>query len=167
MKHRIWKRLWIFLALILCMALPAGCTQTAMPQDQNARAVSAGQNDTEQTADLREDGTYTSKDEVALYIHIYQKLPGNYITKKEARSLGWEGGSLEPYAPGKSIGGDIFGNYEEQLPRKKGRSYRECDIDAQGKKRGAKRIVYSDDGLIYYTDDHYETFTLLYGDAEE
>ena len=115
--------------------------------------------------EISEEGFYTKKDEVALYIHTYGHLPDNYITKKEAQSLGWDGGKLEPYAPGKSIGGDYFGNYEEQLPKKKGRKYFECDIDTQGKKsRGAKRIVYSNDGLIYYTGDHYETFELLYGE---
>ena len=114
---------------------------------------------------IDENGTYTSRDDVALYINTYGKLPSNFITKKEAKKLGWEGGSLEEYAPGKSIGGDYFGNYEELLPEKKGREYHECDIDTKGKKkRGAKRIIYSNDGLIYYTDDHYKTFTLLYGE---
>ena len=114
---------------------------------------------------IDENGTYTAKDDVALYIHTYGKLPKNFITKKEAEKLGWEGGSLEKYAPGKCIGGSRFGNYEGLLPEKKGRVYTECDIDTLGKKsRGAKRIVFSNDGLIYYTDDHYETFTLLYGE---
>lgn len=114
---------------------------------------------------LPEDGEYTSKDDVALYIHTYGKLPGNFITKKEAQKLGWPGGSLESYAPGKSIGGDNFGNYEGLLPKKKGRKYYECDIDTKGKsKRGAKRIIFSNDGLVYYTKDHYESFELLYGD---
>ena len=112
---------------------------------------------------LDRDGSYTSKEDVALYIHLYGKLPNNFITKDEARKLGWEGGSLEPYAPGKCIGGDRFGNYEELLPE--GRTYTECDIDTLGAdSRGAKRIVFSSDGLIYYTDDHYESFTLLYGE---
>ncbi len=120
---------------------------------------------TSEEAKVKEDGEYSSKDEVALYIHLYGHLPSNYITKKEARALGWSGGSLEPYAPGKAIGGDKFGNYEGNLPEKKGLTYHECDIDTVGKKsRGAKRIVFSDDGHIYYTEDHYETFTLLYGD---
>lgn len=119
-------------------------------------------NDSGETID--EDGEYTSKEDVALYIYTFEKLPSNFITKKEAKKLGWEGGKLEPYAPGKSIGGDRFGNYEGTLPEKKGRTYKECDIDTLGKKRGAKRIVYSSDGLIYYTEDHYETFELLYGE---
>ena len=110
-----------------------------------------------------EDGAYTTKDDVALYINQYGHLPDNFITKKEAQSLGWQGGSLEHYAPGKSIGGSHFGNYEGILPEAKGRSYTECDIDTMGaSSRGAKRIVFSNDGLIYYTDDHYESFTLLY-----
>lgn len=113
---------------------------------------------------LDEDGQYYSKDDVALYIYTYGHLPDNYITKKEAQKLGWEGGKLEPYAPGKAIGGDHFGNYEGLLPTKKGRKYTECDIDTKGKKRGAKRIIFSNDGLIYYTDDHYESFELLYGE---
>lgn len=113
---------------------------------------------------LDRNGSYTSRDDVALYIHQYGKLPGNFITKAEAQKLGWSGGSLEKYAPGKSIGGDRFGNYEGKLPKKSGRTYTECDIDPRGASaRGAKRIVFSNDGLIYYTDDHYNTFTLLYG----
>lgn len=114
---------------------------------------------------LEEDGSYTSKEDVALYIHLYGHLPSNFITKKEAERLGWPGGSLEPYAPGKCIGGSRFGNYEGLLPEKDGRTYTECDIDTLGaEKRGAKRIVFSNDGLIYYTEDHYETFELLYGE---
>ena len=118
----------------------------------------------EQTA-IDEDGEYTSKEDVALYIHTYGKLPKNFIKKIEAKKLGWEGGSLEPYAPGRSIGGDRFGNYEGLLPEAEGRRYTECDIDTMGKSsRGAKRIVFSNDGLIYYTGDHYKSFELLYGE---
>ena len=114
---------------------------------------------------LDRNGSYTSRDDVALYIHQYGKLPGNFITKAEAQKLGWSGGSLEKYAPGKSIGGDRFGNYEGKLPKKSGRTYTECDIDTLGAgSRGAKRIVFSNDGLIYYTGDHYESFELLYGE---
>jgi len=119
-------------------------------------------------AGLTEDGAYTSKEDVAGYLYLYGHLPSNFITKKEAEKLGWEGGSLEPYAPGMCIGGNRFGNYEGILPEKKGRSYTECDIDTLGAdKRGAKRIVFSNDGLIYYTEDHYNTFELLYGEPEE
>lgn len=114
---------------------------------------------------LDEDGTYTAKDDVALYIHTYGHLPHNFITKKQAQALGWQGGSLEPYAPDKCIGGSHFGNYEGILPEAPGREYTECDINTLGaKSRGAQRIVFSNDGLIYYTDDHYETFELLYGE---
>jgi hypothetical protein len=110
-------------------------------------------------------GSYTTKEDVALYIHLYGELPVNFITKEDARDLGWEGGGLEKYAPGMCIGGDRFGNYEGILPNAPGRKWTECDIDTLGaKSRGAKRIVFSNDGLIYYTDDHYETFELLYGE---
>ncbi|MDD6044820.1 MAG: ribonuclease domain-containing protein [Clostridia bacterium] len=112
---------------------------------------------------IDENGSYTSKEDVALYIHTYGHLPSNFITKSEARELGWDGGSVEDYAPGCSIGGDRFGNYEGILPE--GKKYTECDIDTLGRSsRGARRIVFSNDGCIYYTDDHYETFELLYGE---
>ena len=74
----------------------------------------------EESEKIAEDGSYTSKEDVALYIHTYGKLPQNFITKDEARSLGWEGGGLEEYAPGKCIGGDFFGNYEGLLPKRTG-----------------------------------------------
>ena len=114
--------------------------------------------------EIEEDGTYISKDEVALYLHIYGYLPDNYITKKEAQDLGWDSkkGNLGVVAPGKSIGGDYFGNYEGMLPEKKGRKYYECDLDYEGGYRGAKRLIYSNDGLIFNTEDHYKTFEQLY-----
>lgn len=139
------------------------------PTDEEPAAVQTEPEEeaSQEPALLDENGSYTSKDDVALYIHQYGHLPSNFITKKDAEALGWQGGSLEPYAPGKSIGGSRFGNYEGLLPKAQGRTYTECDIDTQGaKSRGAKRIVFSNDGLIYYTDDHYESFTLLYGEVD-
>ncbi len=113
-----------------------------------------------------EEGWYTSKEEVALYIHLYNCLPDNYVTKKEAEEAGWSGGNVERYTgEGTAIGGSRFGNREGLLPKEQGRVYTECDIDTVGENsRGAKRIVFSNDGLIYYTDDHYESFELLYGE---
>ena len=117
---------------------------------------------------ITEDGLYTSKDDVAKYIYKYKKLPSNYITKKQARKLGWSSGvDLNKIAPGKSIGGDIFNNYEKKLPIIKHRKYYECDIDYKNGNRNSKRIIYADDfdediGFIYWTEDHYETFERLY-----
>ena len=130
---------------------------TGPEQGTSGNEDSAGQ---EQAPLIDEDGSYTTKEDVALYIHTYGKLPHNFMTKKEAQKLGWSGGSLEPYAPGMCIGGNYFGNYEGLLPDG---NYKECDIDTLGKKsRGSKRIIYSDDGRIYYTGDHYKTFEQLY-----
>ena len=138
--------------------------EPAQASDQETAAEEPAEAAAETPA-IDEDGVYTTKDDVALYLHTYGHLPSNFITKKEAEKLGWSGGSLETYAPGKCIGGSHFGNYEGMLPEKDGRSYTECDIDTLGAdKRGAKRIVFSNDGLIYYTEDHYETFELLYGE---
>ncbi|MCI8814233.1 MAG: ribonuclease [Lachnospiraceae bacterium] len=157
------KRIYILIACILVLVLTA-CG--SMPSVDLEKASSAAEKTL--SNDLKEDGTYDSKEDVALYLHLYGCLPSNFITKQEAQKLGWQGGSLEPYAPGKCIGGSHFGNYEGLLPEKKGRSYQECDIDTLGaSSRGAKRIVYSSDGLIYYTEDHYASFTLLYGEETD
>ena len=103
---------------------------------------------------------YSDKEHVAAYLREFGELPPNYITKKDAQALGWVSslGNLWDVAPGKSIGGDRFGNYEGQLPDAKGRKYFECDIDYEGGRRNAKRIIFSNDGLIFYTEDHYSTF---------
>ena len=158
------------LALLLVLSVLSGCggaapdvpSCTAVPA---ADAVSLGESDKSSPAALDEGGEYTSAEDVALYLHLYAHLPQNFITKKDARALGWNGGGLDDYADGKCIGGDRFGNYEGLLPDAPGREYHECDIDTlHAASRGAKRIVYSNDGLIYYTEDHYESFILLYGE---
>ena len=106
---------------------------------------------------------YYDLEHVVLYLEVYSELPPNYITKEEARSLGWEGGSVEKYREGAAIGGDRFGNREGLLPEKKGRSYTECDIDTDGySSRGSRRLVFSSDGLYFYTSDHYETFKEIF-----
>lgn len=117
-----------------------------------------------QAAAPDENGSYTTVEDVCAYLLAYGRLPANFITKKEAQALGWSGGSLEAVAPGKCIGGDRFGNREGLLPAAKGRTWTECDINTLGAaSRGAERLVFSNDGLIYYTRDHYESFQLLAG----
>ena len=164
---------WL-LALVMLFSL-VGCgtgapvqDETNLPQQEQQDVQNAPSEDADmpdETAQIDEDGAYTTKDDVALYIHTYGHLPDNFITKKDAQALGWPGGSLEPYAPGKCIGGSRFGNYEGLLSEADGRTYTECDIDTLGAdSRGAKRIVFSNDGLIYYTEDHYKSFELLYGE---
>lgn len=131
----------------------------ALPKDEDAPEAVAQSPPTA----AEEDGHYTAKEDVALYLMLYGHLPENFITKSDALALGWDSreGNLWDVAPGMSIGGDVFGNREGLLPRTKGRTYYECDIDYQGGYRNAKRIVFSNDGLIYYTEDHYETFECL------
>lgn len=116
-------------------------------------------------AGLDEDGSYTSAEDLCAYLQQFGHLPPNFITKKEAEALGWDGGSLERVAPGKCIGGDRFGNREGLLPSAKGRNWTECDVNTLGaRSRGAERLVFSNDGLIYYTGDHYESFQLMAGE---
>lgn len=120
-------------------------------------------NQTENQANVSEDGKYSDKDRVAAYLKAYKKLPSNYLTKKEAMKKGWVAskGNLWKVTDEMSIGGDRFGNYEKKLPEKKGRQYFEADIDYRGGSRNAKRLIYSNDGLIFYTQDHYKTFEQL------
>lgn len=159
LRSRLRALLPVLLVLLLvsgCGSAPASAPGKPVGGDSVAASTAA---DAEQSMPA-EDGAYTSKDEVALYLYTYHHLPSNFITKKEARKLGWEGGPLQDFAPGKSIGGDHFGNYEGVLPEDA--DYHECDIDTNGGSRGAKRIVWSGDWNIYYTDDHYGHFTQLY-----
>lgn len=145
-------------------ALASTAAEETRAAKKSATATRASERGTEAGAGIREDGSYTSRDEVALYLHTYGKLPKNFISKKDAEEQGFrfgEGDFGEAF-PGMSVGGSRFGNYEGQLPEKAGRRYYECDIDYQGGRRNAKRLVYSNDGLIFYTDDHYKSFTQLY-----
>jgi len=113
---------------------------------------------------VEESGRYTAPEEVAAYLHLYGELPENFITKRKATDLGWESnkGNLWDVTDEMSIGGDSFGNREGRLPEQDGRRWYECDVNYEGGYRGAERLVYSNDGLIFYTDDHYETFVQFY-----
>ena len=155
MKNRVFAAL---LSLLLMLAL-APAALAAITVDAADYAV-------------EEDGWYDSMEEVAIYLTFFEELPGNYLTKKEAQALGWESrkGNLWDVADGCSVGGDRFGNYEALLPEAKGRKWTECDIDFDGSYRGAERIVFSNDGLIYYTGDHYESFEeieVVWSDTED
>ena len=159
------KRLFS-LFLILAMLLSCfgcGMNGTILPDTPLETTVQTQPSETE--ALLDEDGSYDTKEDVALYILQYGKLPQNFITKDDAKAQGWRGGALSNTLPGKCIGGDLFQNREGLLPKKEGRQYYECDIGTLStSSRGALRIVFSNDGLIYYTADHYESFELLYGE---
>lgn len=154
---------------------PGETEQTAIGgEDKSAEGV-GGETASEEAKDaddaalpeedsLSEDGSYTSKEDVALYLHTYGHLPDNFIRKNDAKQLGWDNsqGNLAKVAPGKSIGGDRFGNYEGLLPEEDGRKWTECDIGYEEGYRNGERIVFSNDGLIYYTGDHYKSFERLY-----
>jgi len=148
---------------------PAEAQLSAVSTKASGEAVTdTGTAETGEKTEVEEGESYTDKEHVALYLHTYGKLPSNFITKTKAKKEGWdpEKGNLQEVLPGMSIGGGGFQNEEKRLPEKEGRTYKECDIDYRGGPRGEKRIVYSNDGLIYYTGDHYQTFELLYGEEE-
>lgn len=113
---------------------------------------------TRESEGISEDGYYYDLESVVRYYDRFGTLPDNYITKIEARKLGWEGGRIDDYMEGAAIGGDRFGNYEKSLPQTAGTKYIECDIDTKNRSRGSKRLVISNTGRYYYTADHYETF---------
>lgn len=109
-------------------------------------------------------GEYSDPYEVALYLHCFEELPPNYITKNAARKLGWDSrdGNLWKVAYGSSIGGDTFGNREGLLPNARGRQWYECDVNYSGGYRGSERLLFSSDGMICYSDDHYKSYTEFY-----
>lgn len=149
-------------AIVALAATPSTARRGETPPPADATSATTATHDATNTPArpaIDRWGVYYSRDDVALFVHTYGTLPTNFITKAQARALGWQGGPLEPYAPGKSIGGDHYGNYEGVLPRG---SYRECDIDTLRRPRGAKRLVFSKDRRIYYSEDHYRTFQRLY-----
>lgn len=149
------KRLVKYIPLAATILVSAFCF--AFGNANGGRILELPQERIEQ---VRKDGEYNSWSDVAAYISKYNgELPRNFITKAQARAMGWSGGHLEPFAPGKSIGGDRFGNYERRLPALKKDFYKECDIDTKGRSRGTKRLVFMSNGQrIYYTEDHYATF---------
>ncbi|MCH5272329.1 MAG: ribonuclease [Lachnospiraceae bacterium] len=167
MKKR--RVLGIFLVLLMLIMAACGVYEDAAPENpQGYESEEQGQSP--ENGEFREDVTndklpvygeyYYDLTNVVLYLEVYDELPPNYITKSEARQLGWEGGSVEKYREGAAIGGDSFGNREGLLPEAEGRNYTECDIDTNGYgSRGSRRLVFSDDGLYFYTSDHYETFS--------
>ena len=107
-------------------------------------------------------GTATQKgvDGADFYLKYLQKLPNYYLTKFQAKKQGWriKFKNLSDASPNKMIGGDIFKNDKNKLPTKSGRIWREADLDYTKGKRNAKRILWSDDGLIFVSYDHYQTF---------
>lgn len=145
---------WLLALLLFGMAFFGGCGMELELQGTDASQT--------EVYTLDEDGFYSTPEDVALYIYTYGDLPDNFITKEEARALGWDStkGNLWEVADGMSIGGDRFGNYEELLPTED--RYTECDVNYAGGFRGSERIVFSDDGDIYYTGDHYQSFEQLY-----
>lgn len=178
-----WSRLWLAAMLALTMAL-AGCGAIVSTLDPSAAGTDPAQQQPSEAespsgkAEPSSNGGSSPKaepspnadsspkapligfKEVSDYLRKHGKLPDNFITKKEAEKLGWvpSKGNLHQVAPGKSIGGDRFGNREKLLPDAKNRIWYEADANYKGGTRGADRIVYSNDGLIYMTTDHYKTF---------
>ena len=157
------RALSIFIIFIMSLVF-LGCGEIDLVEENSN--IELGSEESNGASQIDEDGTYTDHEDVALYVHTFEKLPDNFITKSEARDLGWEAskGNLWEVADGKSIGGDRFGNREGLLPNKEGRQFFEADVNYEGGYREAERIIYSNDGLIYYTDDHYDSFTLMYGE---
>lgn len=170
MMRKLLKRSTTLILTLLLLFTFSGCSilEMELVEEGSAPQVENPSESEEETGSealaIDEDGHYTSKDEVALYIHTYGRLPGNYIRKNDAMDLGWDAskGNLWDVTDEMSIGGDRFGNREGLLPDESGRQWYEADIDYEGGYRNALRIVYSSDGLIYYTDDHYESFKKLY-----
>lgn len=151
----------VMVTLLFGLTACSGLEESVEPVEQETPGEALGEN-VEET--IAEDGYYTSPEDVALFIHTYDRLPDNYITKEDAMGLGWDAqkGNLWEVTDRMSIGGNRFGNREKLLPEADGRQYYEADVNYEGGYRGAERLVYSNDGLVFYTEDHYESFDQLY-----
>lgn len=160
MSRKIKKFLVILLILATILLPLSGCSEFL-----DSITLENTKNDESETYTIEENNYYYDLEDVVEYIKKYNKLPPNYITKKEAREMGWDPkkGNLWDVTDQYVIGGDKFGNFEKKLPEKNNRYYYECDINYSGGHRGPERLVFSNDGLIYLTLDHYKTFELLYG----
>lgn len=87
------------------------------------------------------------------------RLPARYVAKDAAQAFGWRPGvDLCRVLPSHAIGGDRFANREGRLPDRHGRTWGEADLDFDCGRRGPRRLVFSNDGLMFVTLDHYETF---------
>ncbi|MDN6293601.1 MAG: ribonuclease domain-containing protein [Alkalibacterium gilvum] len=159
------KRFLLILALLSAVSLSA-CDVIEPALDEVIEEDFADKKDDIKNETIDKDGYYSSPEDVSLYLDTYDELPNNYLTKNEARELGWESseGNLWEVTDEMLIGGDYFGNREGLLPEESNRDYYEADVNYEGGYRGAERLVYSNDGLIFYTDDHYDSFQQLYGE---
>ncbi len=108
-------------------------------------------------------GTVTSlgQNGADLYLALYHILPESYLTKEEAKAQAWTPplGNLDKVLPGMMIGGNIYHNWDDRLPQKPDRIWHEADFDYDGGLRNGKRILYSNDGLLFVTFNHYLTFS--------
>ncbi len=166
-KSNILRRILLILALIVGLSACSAGTKTKESQQPPTEETVQKEKKTAENAEgagVVKGTAYYDRDSVAEYIHKYKELPPNYLTKKEASEKGWESaaGNLWDVTDKGVIGGDRFGNREKLLPNLPGISYRECDVNYNGGRRGPERLVYSGDGWIYYTGDHYASFEVLY-----
>jgi hypothetical protein len=104
--------------------------------------------------------TYLGIEGADAYLADFGFLPEYYISKKQAQKSGWQNwkGNLDEVLPGKMIGGDIYKNKDGKLPQSPGRVWYEADINYEGGYRNSQRILYSSDGLMFVSYDHYKTF---------
>lgn len=165
-RSKIAALIALLLALVLVLGSCGADTTAKKKKQENARPTAvvteapAATEAPETTEAPEETGPIIEPQAIADYIFEHGELPPNFITKKEAQALGWDSSwnYVSDVAPGMSIGGDKFGNYEGRLPKVQGRKYYECDCWYTGGKRNEYRIIYSNDGHVWYTEDHYNTF---------
>jgi ribonuclease T1 len=111
-----------------------------------------------QRVGLRDIGGFV---EAVQSVRADRKLPSRYVTKGQARAHGWRGGGLCAIWPDHAIGGDVMRNFGGKLPDAPGRYFYEADLDGDCRSRGPKRLVFSNDGLIFVTVDHYNSFAAV------
>ena len=166
------KAVRLFVILLAAVMLLCSCSASALEtaKSRKKKSTPTPAVTVEETAApaapeaTAEPGPMEAAQKLADYIFEHGELPDSFVTKKEAMALGWQTQYryVGDIAPGLTIGGDYFGNYEQKLPVVKGRKYYEADCFYQGRSRNEYRIIFSNDGHIWYTGDHYNTFVELF-----
>lgn len=144
----------MFLVMYMFNGFPKKNTSTDNQQNETKTEVLKPIN-----PNLKDDISVITKAETVIsYVKTNHHLPDFYLTKNEAKKQGWNPskGNLCEVLPGKAIGGDYFNNREKQLPSSE--KYFEADVNYNCGNRNADRIIFTKNGDVYLTTDHYKSF---------
>lgn len=168
-NNAIYKLIILLLLVVIAVRFIKACShkesnypgqQKEQPADKENKPVTDKPDKIDKINSDADIDELTNETVVVSYVIQNHRLPGYYVKKKEARKHGWNPaqGNLCDVLPGRAIGGDVFTNREGSLPKKPGRNWYEADLNYNCAHRNADRLLFSNDGLVFVTKDHYKTF---------